>query len=93
VPEPLKIDGETIRSTASSLLSASGLVPTMTPLDLTGCGSAAVTAAAANFNDRSKKFVALTVLQLADIGNDAQGAADAWDAQEAALATNAGAMP
>lgn len=93
MPESLKIDGETIRATASSLVDAGGQVPTMTPLDLSGCGSATVASAAANFNARSKKFVALLALQLADVGGDAQRAADSWDAQEAALATSAGGAP
>ena len=92
--EPLQIDAETIRSSASSLIDAAGQVPTRTPLDLAGSGSSAVAAAAERFNGRSKKFVTLLALQLDDIGTDAKLAADEWDAKEAALASSAaGATP
>lgn len=92
--DSLSFDSGAIRTSASTLVDAGGQVPTMTPLDLAGCGSSAVAAAAERFNGRSKKFVALLALQLSDVGGDAQRAADAWDAQEAALAaTAAGGTP
>ena len=92
--DSLKVDAGTMGATVASLVDAGAQVPTTSPLELADCGSSAVAAAATNFNERAKKFAALLALQLADIGNDAQRAADSWDAQEAALATNAaGATP
>ena len=88
--DALTIDAEVIRSSAAALIESGGLVPTLTPLELSDCGSSAVAGAAASYNERAKKFAALLALQLADAGNDATRAADSWDAQEAALAAAAG---
>ena len=85
----LNFDSATIRATATALVDAGDLVPTSSPLELAGCGSSAVAAAAANFNERAKKIAVLLELQLIDVGNDADRSADSWDAKEAALAASA----
>ena len=87
--DSLTIDAEVIRASAAALVESGGLVPTLTPLELSDCGSSAVAAAAASYNERAKKSAALLALQLADVGSDASRAADSWDAQEAALAATA----
>jgi hypothetical protein len=86
VPDSLTVDAATILAASSTLLSAANELPTNTPLEVTGCGSSAVVAAAESFNMWAKVTTQVMSDKLTEAGQDAQNAVTAYRKQDTSIA-------
>lgn len=89
--DQLFVDVPTIRIAASKLRTAAGKVPVGSPVDVSGCGSSAVIAAADAFNLWATVTGQITAAKLTGSSVDADNAATAFETLEAELA--AGVQP
>lgn len=87
MPDSLKVDVAIIGAAASTLRSAASEVPRNAPLDVAGCGSSTVIAAAESFNMWAKVTTQVMSDKITEAASDADNAVTTFLNQDANLAS------